>query len=56
MKKKQHFVAYGLHVTTRMVEKYEVLENDPLPVAIRGGPGKPHQYDLAAVIDWVRKE
>lgn len=61
MKKKQHYITKGLVsimlcVDPRQVERYEKQELDPLPVAIKGGNGKPHQYDLAAVHAWsIRK-
>jgi phage terminase Nu1 subunit (DNA packaging protein) len=57
MKAKQHYITKGivamaLDINTRQVGRYETLDFDPLPVAIRGGKGKPHQYDITAVVAW----
>ena len=57
MKKKQHYVTKGvvsimLNVDSRTIERWEKHDGDPLPVAIKGGGGHPHQYDLAAIHSW----
>lgn len=55
---KQHYitksvVAAMLGATTRTVETWEAEEPDPLPIAVRGGRGRPHKYDIAAVHQWA---
>jgi phage terminase Nu1 subunit (DNA packaging protein) len=41
-----------LGVTTKTINRWRNLEEDPLPVAIKGSKGRAHQFDIATVHQW----
>ena len=41
-----------LGVTTKTIARWLKLKEDPLPVAIKGGKGQAHQFDIATVHQW----
>ena len=48
-------VALMFGVDERTVVRWQKDKTDPLPVAVRGSRGVPHQYDLAALLSWDRR-
>ena len=50
-------VAYMLGVNIKTVERWEKQTVDPLPIAVIGGLGVPHQYAFLPLVEWrVRRE
>ena len=47
-----NLVACMLGVTTKTIARWLKLKEDPLPVAIKGGKGQAHQFDIATVHQW----
>lgn len=45
-------VAAMLGLTIRQVERLQSQKDDPIPIAIKGAVGKPHQYDMHQVHEW----
>lgn len=45
-------VAAMFGVDVRSVTTWQNDQTDPLPVAVQGGRGKPHKYDIAQVHSW----
>lgn len=49
-------VAAALDVDARTVSRYQGQSTDPLPVAVVGKRGTPHQYDIGAVVKWAIRQ
>ncbi len=47
-----NLVACMLGVTTKTIARWLKLKEDPLPLAIKGGKGHAHQFDIATVHQW----
>lgn len=42
-----------LALESRQVQRLQAVKDDPLPIAVKGKPGQPHQYDAHEVHKWA---
>ncbi len=48
----KELAALMLGVNTKTIECWEKLDRDPLPIAVKGGDGAPHQYARQDIAEW----